>query len=135
MDEILNAGWFMLLGLQVLVMPFRPTDILAGMAAIALSLVARFASVAGLIRLMGFRRGFSPGTITVLTWGGLRGGLSVAMALSLPAIYHRNLILAVTYCVVVFSILIQGLTTAAVTRRACRVHGEGVLPALPAVSI
>ena len=134
MDEILNAVLFMLLGLQVLVMPFRAMYILAGVAAIVLSLGVRFASVAGLIRLMALRRTFSPGTVSVLTWGGLRGGLSVAMALSLPADYHRNLILAVTYCVVVFSILIQGLTTAGVTRRVCRVHGSKPLGTASAVS-
>jgi CPA1 family monovalent cation:H+ antiporter len=135
MDEILNAVLFMLLGLQVLVMPFRAMYVLAGVAAIVLSLSVRFASVAGLIRLMSIRRGFSPGTITVLTWGGLRGGLSVAMALSLPAAYHRNLILAVTYCVVVFSILIQGLTTAAVTRQVCRGSQDRADSTVPAASI
>jgi CPA1 family monovalent cation:H+ antiporter len=119
-DEILNAVLFMLIGLEVLVMPFRAHYLLAGAAAVALSLAARWASVESLVRLLRLRRDFCPGTVSVLTWGGLRGGLSVAMALSLPPSRYRNVILAVTYCVVVFSVLVQGLTIAPVTRRACR---------------
>jgi CPA1 family monovalent cation:H+ antiporter len=121
-DEILNAVLFMLLGLELLVLPFHATYLIAGAAAIALSLAARWASVESLVRLMRLRRDFCPGTVSVLTWGGLRGGLSVAMALSLPASRYRDLILAVTYCVVVFSVLVQGLTVSQVTRRACRIE-------------
>lgn len=124
-DEILNAVLFMLIGLQVLVMPFRRSYLLAGAVAVALALLARWASVGSLVHLMRLRRDFCPGTTHVLTWGGLRGGLSVAMALSLPPSRYRELILALTYCVVVFSVLVQGLTIAAVTRRACRVRPAG----------
>lgn len=119
-DEILNAVLFMLLGLELLVMPFRAAYLVAGAAAIALSLAARWVSVESLVRLLRLRRDFCQGTVSVLTWGGLRGGLSVAMALSLPPSRYRDLILAVTYCVVVFSVLVQGLTVSMVTRRACR---------------
>ena len=121
-DEILNAVLFMLLGLELLVMPFRAAYLVAGAAAVALSLAARWASVEGLMRLLRLRRDFCPGTVSVLTWGGLRGGLSVAMALSLPPSRYRDLILAVTYCVVVFSVLVQGLTVSMVIRRACRLE-------------
>jgi len=119
-DEILNAVLFLLIGMEVLVTPFRSSYILAGVAAIGLCLLVRWASVFGLVHLMRIRRGFCPGTVTVLTWGGLRGGLSVAMALSLPAGGHRDLLVSLTYCVVVFSVLIQGLTISRVTRRSCR---------------
>ena len=122
LDETLNAVLFMLIGLQVLVTPFRITYALAGTAAIALCLLARWVSVDGLVRLMRIRRTFCPGTVTVLTWGGLRGGLSVAMALSLPHGAHRDLLVSLTYCVVVFSVLIQGLTIAPVTSRACGIR-------------
>jgi monovalent cation:H+ antiporter, CPA1 family len=124
-DEILNAVLFMLIGAGVLVMRFHFSYLLAGAAAVALCLIARWASVASLVRLMRLRRGFERGTTHVLTWGGLRGGLSVAMALSLPANEHRDLILAITYCVVVFSVLVQGLTIGAAARWACRVRPAG----------
>jgi len=124
-DEILNAVLFMLIGLEVLVMPFRASYLLAGAVAVALSLGARWISVESLVRLLRLRREFCPGTVPVLTWGGLRGGLSVAMALSLPPSRYRNVILAVTYCVVVFSVLVQGLTISHVTRRACRIVAGG----------
>lgn len=129
-DEILNAVLFMLLGLELLVMPFRTAYLLAGVAAIGLSLAARWVSVESLVRLLRLRRDFCPGTVAVLTWGGLRGGLSVAMALSLPPSTYRDLILAVTYCVVVFSVLVQGLTISVVTRRSCRTEARAE-PALP----
>ncbi|HZZ44545.1 MAG TPA: sodium:proton antiporter [Tepidisphaeraceae bacterium] len=115
-DEILNAILFMLIGLQVLVMPFPSRFLLAGILAIFVTLLARWLCVAGIITsLRPFRR-FDPGTITVLTWGGLRGGISVAMALSLPNNPDHNLLLAVTYCVVLFSIFAQGLTMSSVIR-------------------
>ena len=119
-DEILNAVLFMLIGLEVLVMPLRPAYALLAAVAVAISLAARYVSVAGVIHAIGGRRRFVPGTITVLSWGGLRGGISVAMALSLPAAENRNLILAMTYGVVVFSVFAQGLTIDPVIRRVCR---------------
>lgn len=125
-DEILNAVLFMLLGLELLVMPFRAGYLLVGVAAIALTLAARWVSVESLVRLLRIRRDFCPGTVSVLTWGGLRGALSVAMALSLPESPYRDLILAVTYCVVVFSVLVQGLTISIVTKHACRTVPEPV---------
>jgi CPA1 family monovalent cation:H+ antiporter len=80
-------------------------------------LLARWLSVAGAITVARTRRAFLPGTITVLTWGGLRGGLSVAMALSLPPGPYRDVVVAVTYAVVVFSVFAQGLSIARVIRR------------------
>ena len=85
--------------------------------AIPVVLVARFVSVAGSITLLGLMRTFTRGAIPVLTWGGLRGGISVALALSLPPSPVKELLLAATYGVVIFSIIVQGLTIEGVVRR------------------
>jgi CPA1 family monovalent cation:H+ antiporter len=122
-DEMLNAVLFLLIGMQVVVMPFVARFVWAGLAMIGVTLLARWVSVGGLVTLMRVRRRFERGTVTILTWGGLRGGLSVAMALSIPSTPHnryRNLIVAVTYCVVCFSVFGQGLSAAAVIRRVAR---------------
>lgn len=118
-DEVLNAVLFLLIGMQVLVMPFTTRYVWAGLAIIAVTLLARWMSVGGLVSVMRVRRRFEPGTVTILTWGGLRGGLSVAMALAIPTTAgpYRELILAVTYSVVVFSVFAQGLSASKVIRR------------------
>lgn len=109
-DEILNAVLFVLIGLEVLVLPFTRDVLIAGLALIPLILAARFTSVGLTVTLLRFRREFTPGVIKILTWGGLRGGISVALALSLPPGEARNVILAITYIVVIFSIVVQGLS-------------------------
>jgi Na+:H+ antiporter len=120
-DEILNAVLFVLLGLEILVVSFRSDYLTAGMLAIPVVLLARWISVGLPVLLMRRRRSFTPGAVAVMTWGGLRGGISVALALSLPADSQaRELLIAVTYVVVVFSILVQGLTVGAVVRRVVR---------------
>ena len=120
-DEILNAVLFVLLGLEILVLSFRGEFLVAGLLAIPVVLLARWASVGLPVLLMRRRRSFTPGAVTVMTWGGLRGGISVALALSLPVSGEaRELLIAVTYVVVVFSILVQGLTVGAVVRRVVR---------------
>jgi CPA1 family monovalent cation:H+ antiporter len=118
-DEILNAVLFLLIGMEVLMIAFTLPLLGAGLFAIAVTLVARWLTAglpaALLLRPFGLPRG-SP---LVLTWGGLRGGISVALALSLPVSKERDVILALTYCVVVFSVLLQGLTIGRVARRVC----------------
>ena len=116
-DEILNAVLFLMIGVEVFAVVFDANDLLAGFAAIALALVARLAAVAvPVLMLKPFRR-FSRGVIPIMTWGGLKGGISVALALSLPDSDWKPLILTATYIVVVFSIIVQGLTVARLSDR------------------
>jgi len=116
-DEILNAVLFVLIGLEVLVISLRDDYLLAGALAIPLILVVRLFSVGLPIGLMRPFRSFTPGVVSILTWAGLRGGISVALALSLPSGEMRDLLLTVTYVVVVFSIVVQGLTLGPLVKR------------------
>jgi CPA1 family monovalent cation:H+ antiporter len=116
-DEILNAVLFVLIGLEILVITFGPHLLIAGALSVLIVLIARFVSVGVPILIIRKFRELTPGVIKILTWGGLRGGISVALALSLPASAERETILAITYCVVVFSILVQGLTIGRLIKR------------------
>ena len=116
-DEVLNAVLFVLIGLEVMLISFSYSIFVAGVMAIFIVLAARFISVSAPILMLRKFRTFSPNVIKILTWGGLRGGISVALALSLPAGEQRQMILTITYCVVVFSILVQGLTIGWVVSR------------------
>ena len=114
-DDVLNAVLFVMIGLEVLVLTLDGKYLFAGVLAIPLVLLARLAMVGLPMRLLAIRRQFAPRAITILTWGGLRGGISVALALSLPhntpeLPVPRELILTMTYVVVAFSICVQGLT-------------------------
>ncbi len=119
-DEILNALLFVLIGLEILVLAFTRALFFAGLLAIPAILLARWISVALPVALMGRRKKFIRGTVAIMTWGGLRGGISVALALSLPAGREREIVLGVTYIVVIFSILAQGLTLKRVARALVR---------------
>jgi CPA1 family monovalent cation:H+ antiporter len=116
-DEILNVVLFVLIGLEVLVLDFSARMLAAGALAIPLVLLARFVSVSGTVQLLKRFRDFTPHAIKIMTWGGLRGGISVALALSIPkGLEGRELILAMTYVVVVFSIIVQGLSVGRLAR-------------------
>jgi CPA1 family monovalent cation:H+ antiporter len=115
-DEILNAVLFLLIGFEVLVLEFNLRFLIAGLLMIPALLLVRFISVGIPILVRRRFRRFTPHAVKILTWGGLRGGISVALALSIPKVLdgepvpYREVILAVTYIVVVFSIIVQGLT-------------------------
>jgi CPA1 family monovalent cation:H+ antiporter len=110
LDELLNAVLFVLIGLEVLVLSFQQPYLIAGLVAIPLVLAARWITVVLQVKGFSFVREFNEKTIRILTWGGLRGGISVALALSLPPGSSRDALVTITYAVVVFSILVQGLT-------------------------
>jgi CPA1 family monovalent cation:H+ antiporter len=110
-DDVLNAVLFLLIGLELFIIPFEPIRLAAGLIVIPTVLVARLISVSVPITLLRVaRRSFSPRVIRILTWSGLRGGISVALVLSLPEFASRDLLISCTYQVVLFSIIVQGLT-------------------------
>ena len=119
-DEVLNAVLFVLIGLEVLILTLNREYIIAGIVLIPLILLARFVCVGIPVVILKTFRTFSPHVIKILTWGGLRGGISVALALSLPPGRHRDVILTITYAVVVFSIIVQGLTMGKLVRMSQR---------------
>lgn len=123
-DEILNSVLFLLIGLEVLIIQFVSGYIVPAILCIPIVLAARFASVAIPIRtLHRLRHQFAKGSIRIMTWGGVRGGVSVALALSLPYTDAKPLIMMATYVVVVFSIIVQGLTVGALVKRISREPG------------
>ncbi|MAF32952.1 MAG: sodium:proton antiporter [Desulfobacterales bacterium] len=116
-DEILNAVLFLLIGLEVLVLTFPRYSVLAGLLVIPTVLMVRFVVIGCQVTLLRPIQRFNPGAIVIMTWAGLRGGISVALALSLPTGYTREIILTITYAVVIFSVLVQGLTIGKVVRK------------------
>jgi len=110
MDVLLNAVLFILIGLEIVILPFDPQYILAGVIAIPMVLLCRSSALALPIALFRERLDFFPKTNLIMTWGGLRGGISIALALSLAEYMSRGPILTITYIVVIFSIIVQGLT-------------------------
>jgi CPA1 family monovalent cation:H+ antiporter len=117
LDEILNALLFVVLGFELLILKIEPVYLLLGVLAIPVVVAARFISVGVPIKCLQLVRTFRPHTVKMMTWCGVRGGISVALALSLPPSPHRELLLLVTYLIVVFSIMVQGLTVGRLARR------------------
>ncbi|MCJ8155591.1 sodium:proton antiporter [Chryseobacterium sp. SSA4.19] len=111
-DEILNAVLFLFIGFELLIIKDLRYFMIPGIAAIAVVLLARVISIWGPTKFM--KTTFSPQTVKVLVWGGIRGGVSIALALSIPKNEYSTVVLSITYCVVVFSIIVQGLTIAKV---------------------
>lgn len=124
-DEILNAVLFLMIGFEVFAVAFEVSFVISGVMAIVISLLARFAAVSIPVMMLKPLRTSGKGVIRIMTWGGLKGGISVALALSLPDSEWKPLILTATYVVVIFSIIVQGLT---VTRLAEHI---GRAPELP----
>jgi monovalent cation:H+ antiporter, CPA1 family len=116
-DEILNAVLFVMIGLVLVVVPISGEVVVVAALAVPLTLAARWLSVGAALGLAPAIRRAIPRSIPILTWGGLRGGLSIAMALALPVTRLRDTFLVMTYAVVAFSILIQGLTFPRLLRR------------------
>ena len=116
-DELLNIVLFVLIGLEILILPFNSAWLFAGLLAIPIVVGTRFLSVGIPMQMIKLRRTFAPHVIKILTWGGLKGGISVALALSLPEGEARDVFLVMTYVIVIFSIVVQGLTVGPLIKR------------------
>lgn len=120
MDVLFNAVLFIIIGLEIVILPFDTQYIVAGLIAIPLVLLCRATALALPITLFRRRLNFFPKTNLIMTWGGLRGGISIALALSLADYMSRGPILTVTYIVVIFSIIVQGLTVGNLVKKVQR---------------
>ena len=119
-DEFLNAILFVLIGLQMVLMPFITQYVVIGLLAIIILLLCRFMSIRIPIFFFKDKQLFNNRTALIMTWGGLRGGLSVALTLSLPESPYKEMMVSITYIIVIFSILVQGLTTGALVKKLYR---------------
>lgn len=119
-DVLLNTILFVLIGMEMLILTFKTSYILAGVIAIPIVLLCRYASLWLPIRFFKRRMNFFPQTNLIITWGGLRGGISIALALSLAPQMHRELFLVITYILVVFSVIGQGLTVGPIIKKLTR---------------
>ena len=117
MDVLFNAILFVLIGLEVVILTINGQYLLAGILAIPISLLARYIALSIPIYFFQKKLDFVPKTGLIMTWGGLRGGISIALALSLTAAMHRDLFITMTYVVVVFSIVVQGLSVGQLVKR------------------
>ena len=116
-DEILNAVLFLFIGLEMLIIHINFIIIWVGLICILIALIARWVSVSVPVAILRHKIKFERHVVTILTWGGLRGGLSVAMALSLSAYMYRDEFVLMTYIIVVFSVIVQGLTIGPLTKK------------------
>ena len=122
-DILLNGILFVLIGFEMLLIDFSPSYLTAGLAAIVIVISSRFVSLLLPVRFFAKRLDFVPHTTTIMTWGGLRGGISIALALAMPG-ENKELFLTVTYAVVVFSIIVQGLTVGPLARKLIGIDSE-----------
>ena len=125
-DVLLNTILFVLIGMEMLVLTFRTDYVIAGLIAVPLVLLSRYASLWLPIKFFSKRLNFEPKTNLIMTWGGLRGGISIALALSLTTEMYRELFLVITYVIVVFSIIGQGLTVEALVNRVSKISQKTV---------
>ncbi len=116
-DEFMNAVLFVLIGFEIVLLTFIGKYFWLGIITIFISLLARWVAVSTPLFVLRSRTNFIPKVDWILTWGGLRGGISIALALSIPADMNREVILSVTYIIVIFSILVQGLTLGKLVKR------------------
>lgn len=116
-DILLNTILFVLIGMEILVLDFEHFYLLAGLIMIPVALLCRYASIIVPVLLFRERLQFVPNTALIMSWGGLRGAISIALALGLSQEMHRDLFLVITYVVVIFSIIVQGLTVGKLVKR------------------
>jgi CPA1 family monovalent cation:H+ antiporter len=116
-DEFMNAILFLLIGFEILVLPFNKIYVVLGLCCIPIVLLARYLSVLLPMGFLKYLVAFEKNVLPILTWGGLRGGISVALALSIPVDMQGQLFVVVTYIVVLFSIIVQGLTIGKLAKR------------------
>ena len=116
-DVFLNTLLFVMIGMELLVLTFESNYIIAGLLAIPIVLLSRYISLWAPIKFFDKKLGFVPNTNLIMTWGGLRGGISIALALSLTQEMHKELFLVITYIIVAFSIIGQGLTVEPIVKR------------------
>lgn len=129
-DEVMNAILFLLIGFEMLIIPFNSTLLFLGCISILIVLFGRLISVWLPITLLRYKNSFSKNTIPILTWGALRGGISVALALSVPKYMYGEMIVSITYIVVLFSIVVQGLSIGKFTKRLVERNPEAAEPGL-----
>jgi len=118
LDKVLNILLFAFIGLDVILTESHGLQIVAGIVLIGVALAARFISVWLPMHVLRDREGYGTGTIRLLTWGGLRGGIAISLALGLPENPYRSHLVTATYAIVLFTIAVQGLTVMPVVRRA-----------------
>ncbi|KAF2325842.1 MAG: sodium:proton antiporter [Flavobacterium nitrogenifigens] len=122
-DEILNAVLFLFIGFELLLLPNLDKQLLTGVVAIFIVLFSRLTSIVlpwkffDIFKFFGIKSAYNKGSLMVLVWGGIRGGVSIALVLSMPEGEYKNLLLEVTYIVVLFSIVVQGLTVGKLANR------------------
>jgi CPA1 family monovalent cation:H+ antiporter len=116
-DEILNAILFLLIGLEMMVVKINSSIVMIGALMTVVVLLARWISVMIPVQVLAKWINIEKHAVTILTWGGLRGGISVALALSLPTGFYREEFVAITYIIVIFSILVQGLSIGKVAQK------------------